>query len=303
MNTVFSGFIEDLKYSFVVMDTGDVVTTQDEGVALLDNLEPSIAKTSSSFTIGSGGTSGTLTINKFNNPWVGESGGGGVASSTLQAINDFGVVISAAGNLGGSSNLKSIESNGIDAIYSPTNSTTAKIYPPVYGAISLNVNKDAANLSLLTLNEYLYSSDTKRYRFDWDGHNVLYIQSHPDGTVFFFTLDPVKKYTLDRVGSSSSLLNYIGVLEPQKVYCLRRAVVAATGFVYNAAGGAAENCTVIAFNRVSGRLVGKTKSNADGSYALQCIASKGDQLFIVCLDDDGVAPDFDAQIIDRVLVD
>lgn len=95
--------------------------------------------------------------------------------------------------------------------------------------------------------------------------------------------------------------NYIGELLPLKLYAIQAVPSFASGTVKDAAGGAAPNRRIAAFKRSNYRLAGSTLSGSDGSYTMPLFAAKGEQLFFVCLDDDS-APDFEAQIYDRITV-
>ena len=95
--------------------------------------------------------------------------------------------------------------------------------------------------------------------------------------------------------------NYIGELQPLKLYAIQATPSFASGTVKDAAGGPAPNRKIAAFKRSDYRLVGSTLSASDGSYTMPLFAAKGEQLFFVCLDDDP-APDFEAQIYDRITV-
>lgn len=298
MNTVFSGFMEGSTYPYVIIDTGDIATTAEEGLAILDDIEPSTVLSSSTRTTTANGSSGQLESFSFHNPWSKESG---VSKSLLTSVNDLGVVIHIGNRTAYVTSTLTYDS----AYKKPP--TAAVIGAAPLGALALNINANGIDIYSNTLTEDSYANSKMRYTSSFNtsssNHmNTLYIQSHSDGTVFFFSTDPTLTYGIQKIGAKANHLNTIGTLEPQKIYCFRNFVVAASGTIYNAAGGTAPNSSVMAFNRKSGRLVGKSKSKADGSYLLQCIAKKGDELFIVCLDDDGVTPDFDAQIIDRVLV-
>lgn len=298
MNTVFSGFMEGATYPYVIIDTGDIATTVEDGIAILDDIEPSTVLSTYPRTASASGTSGMLESFTFHNPWKVESGS---STSLLTSANDLGVVI----HIGNRTAYVTAALTYDSAYKKPP--ATAIIGKAPLGALALNINADGIDIYSNTLTVDAYANSKVRYICSFNtsssNHmNTIYIQSHSDGTFFFFSTDPILTYGIQKIGASANHLNTIGTLEPRKVYCLRNFVVAASGTIYNAAGGTAPNCSVMAFNRKSGRLVGKSESKADGSYLLQCIAKKGDELFIVCLDDDGVTPDFDAQIIDRVLV-
>lgn len=291
MNTVLSGFIGAANETpFVVIDTGDTASNMSEGLDVLNSLLVGTAINSTSVN-----TSTNAPVLDVPNPWVVS---GKSALTEISMMYDLGIAIHVNGT---TPTEVRIVGNGVNTVYS-NGVRFPKMRTPVAGAIVFTINKTAIAGSTTYVDRVIFDSGVVRFVFRFSGFGNLYMQIHLDGSAFFFLDKPTGSIVIDKVGASSGQLNYIGELEPNKIYCLRPYVVSATGVVYNAAGGTAPNCSVMAFNRVNGRLVGKTKSGIDGIYSLQCIAKKGDELFIVCLDDDGVAPDFDAQIIDRVVV-
>ena len=85
------------------------------------------------------------------------------------------------------------------------------------------------------------------------------------------------------------------------MYALRATHAVASGTVYDAANKPSAGCRVLAYNRKTGKLIGSAVSGAGGRYSCHVNATKGSEIFMVCLDN-AVAPDFEAQIIDRIIV-
>ena len=94
---------------------------------------------------------------------------------------------------------------------------------------------------------------------------------------------------------------HIGKLPSKKLYAIRAIHATASGTVYDAANQPSAGCRVLAYNRETGKLIGSAVSGADGRYVCHVSATKGSEIFMVCLDN-AVAPDFEAQIIDRIVV-
>ncbi|ULJ66674.1 hypothetical protein [Wielerella bovis] len=95
--------------------------------------------------------------------------------------------------------------------------------------------------------------------------------------------------------------NLITYLEPMRLYCVQSVPNFAHGTVWDVAKKPAANCRVLAYQRSSGKLIGQTMSLSDGTYRCPVLTAKGDEIFMVCLDNDD-APDFEARIIDRIAV-
>ena len=106
---------------------------------------------------------------------------------------------------------------------------------------------------------------------------------------------------LGRVEKNTLIYNHIGELPSNRLYALRATHAVASGTVYDAANQPSAGCRVLAYNRETGKLIGSAVSGADGRYSCHVNATKGSEIFMVCLDN-AVAPDFEAQIIDRIIV-
>lgn len=293
MNTLHQGFVNGGLTSFVVIDTGTLVSNNEEGLTVFDLLGVGTLIEFSQQS--SSDTTGPNLSSDIPNPWKSDSTN---AQTKIASLNDFGIILYTNGYQ--ASDTDYLISNGQHALF--------KGYPKTFringGALSINVNPNGANASFNNnyLDKWVYDNGIIRIRFRWDTKADMYTQTHPDGSFYFFITKASPSAMLDKLGHESATLNFLGELELNKVYCIRSSIATAYGTVYNAAGGFAPDCSVMAYNRVTGNLVGKSRSNAQGQYTVQCLASKGDQLFLVWLDDDGVAPEFDAQVIDRIVV-
>lgn len=294
MNIDFSGFIKAGVTPYIVLDTGDVINSTSDGLSVFDSV--SVGSVVSRSTKTSEPSLANI-IESIPNNW--SSQGLGV-NTYLEIINDYGFSL----QLKASNSTPAIfASDGVVPVYRPpNNSYHPRMTPSSEGAIAVNINLNGGTNSKVTTVIERYSSGVVRFLITYTSWGDIYIQVDPDGTLFFFIIGVTKDPVVNTVGANSVVLTHVGKIKTNKLYCIRSFVANASGTVYNAAGGVAPNCSVMAFNRVSGRIVGKTKTNTSGTYSVNCVANSGDRLFMVCLDDDGTAPDFDAQIIDRILV-
>lgn len=294
MNIAFSGFIKAAITPYIILDTGDVVTSTSDGLAVFNAVPVGSVVSRSTRT---SQPSLPNIIETVPNTW---STQGLDANTYLEIINDYGFSL----QLKASNSARAVfESDGIIPVYRPPNQDFhPRMTPSSEGAVAVNINLNGGTNSKSTAVIERYSSGVVRFLINYESWGDIYIQVDPDGTLFFFVIGVTKDPVVNTVGPNSVTLTHVGKIKTNKLYCIRSFVANASGTVYNAAGGVAPNCSVMAFNRVNGRIVGKTKTNTAGTYSVNCVANSGDQLFMVCLDDDGNAPDFDAQIIDRIMV-
>lgn len=293
MNTALQGFVNGGVTPFVIIDTGNVSASNSDGLLMLDALVGT--GTVLLFdTQTNGNTEGNNIFATVPNPWFGNE----MAEQTkIASLNDFGVILYI--NDYNPAIVDLLESNGINPLYG----SFPRTYRINNGALSININPNGSSIiNNNYIDRWVYDNGISRIRFRWDTHADMYMQFHPNGSVYLFISKAYPKAVVDKISGSSKKLNYVGELELNRIYCIRSSIATAYGTVYNAAGGFAPDCSVMAYNRVTGNLVGKSRSNSQGQYTVQCLASKGDQLFLVWLDDDGVAPEFDAQVIDRIVV-
>lgn len=302
MKTPLTGFIEGQKYPYTIIDTETTISTEVDGYDFFDSMIASSVTGRTSAYAGWSTGFGTNTNLSIPNLWF-----DGVVSETtkMSLAKDFGFIFYVNDFI---SSGDKIIGNGIYPIYEERSGGTywyAAANYSNYGALSLNINPTGVRMGFADYTKTTYSDGIIRLACKWRATTVgvfsAGVQIHPDGSVFFFHTRGVPAI-VDKMQKNSVLLNNIGTIDSHKVYGIRASIATATGVVYNPAGGVAPNCSVMAFNRSTGRFVGRTKSSTDGSYTLQCAARKGESLFMVCLDDDGVTPDFNAQIIDRVIV-
>lgn len=297
MDVVYKGFFdENNKHPFAIIETGDVAATQEDAKVFFDDMNVGTATSISNIPARTNTGAATAALYDVRSPWADVEGL--AATTKLQVVERMGFCISAGTGTYNAYGVGMYSTDGSVIFAANTNA-----YKTNVGSICLNLNPEGLGTTT-SRKTTTYATGVVRHEVIFTGTAELTIQTMPDGSVFFFMTSV--RAVPPHIGTLSSAANNffsgLGPLETGKMYCLRSSTIAAQGVVYNAAGGAAPNCSVMAFNRVTGRNVGKTKSAADGTYSLMAIASKGEQLFIVCLDDDGLAPDFDAQIIDRVLV-
>ena len=139
-----------------------------------------------------------------------------------------------------------------------------------------------------------------RHQYQASSPFLSYYLLRGDGTCFFFHVTSTPMY-LGRVEKNTLIYNHIGELPSHRLYALRATRAVASGTVYDAANRPSAGCRVLAYNRETGKLIGSAVSGANGRYSCHVSATKGSKIFMVCLDN-AVAPDFEAQIIDRIIV-
>ncbi|WP_032137128.1 hypothetical protein [Kingella negevensis] len=133
------------------------------------------------------------------------------------------------------------------------------------------------------------------------GTNVLNVLFLPNSVVYVFHNVAGYNAPFGWFPENSSSFNLIGFLEPLRLYCVQSVPFFARGTVFDVVKKPAAGCRVLAYQRSSGKLIGETVSASDGSYSCPVLTARGDEIFMVCLDND-VAPDFNAQVIDRITV-
>lgn len=299
MNDVlFSGFLNKPDNPFVLIDTGQAPASAAVGIDYFNSL--GIGQ-QVSYTTDNNSSSTAINISKdMPNPWFNINA---EPKAILQQLNDFGLVLHAGKTGVVLSAEPVINTNGIVPIYSQYPPKTPK---PPHGAIVICTNPTGQSNGSNTAELWGYENGSVRVKASWsigqmaDTHMLF----TSDGSVFFFftggssALNPV----MASLPFNSNTMVSVRELELNKIYCLRSTVSTMNGNVKNATGGPAVGFTVMAFNRNSGQVVGRTTVGANGKYNMICSAIKGNELFVVCLDDDGVAPNFEGQILDKILV-
>lgn len=298
-DVIFSGYINKPQSPYLITDTGIIASTESIGLAYFDSLGIGV-QTGGSNRSNSNSNSNNLVVD-VPNPWLNF---GRSVTTQLHSLNDFGLIVYCDGNDLATSygSYELINGNGAIPIYS----TYPKMPIAPLGAVAIATNTTGKSIGANYLQSWSYESGAVRAKGTWNDSaladvNMLFTD---DGSCFFFftgnssAADPV----ILAVPFGTATMVKIGDLALNKVYCLRSAVTTMVGNVEDAIGLPAVNFTVMAFKRSSGQIVGKTTVKEDGSYEMVCSAIGGDELFVVCLDDDGVAPNFEAQVMDRILV-
>lgn len=212
------------------------------------------------------------------------------ATTSVGMVVDIGLVLSVNGftdpygapnfsdkrPVNGYSNFRSLVDGGFFISMSPDASDTAGSY--VTEVYTKGVLLTATFNSKGTL--YLFTTNTSETFFFHTGN-------------FTPIFGPIAKGT--------RAIQVKGTLERFKVYSLRSVVSTAYGVVEDAVGNPAANCIVYMFRRNDGRLLGRGISNSLGQYEMMTNAITGDEVFMVCLDNDA-APDFEGLIYDRVTI-
>lgn len=120
--------------------------------------------------------------------------------------------------------------------------------------------------------------------------------------IIYFTVDSAEMINIGLFSANSTSFSQIGKLESLKVYAIRSVASYAEGKVTDKTGKPFKNARITALRRHNMMVAGEAISGDDGSYRMNLFALKGSELVMVCLDDDGKSPDFEAQIYDRVVV-
>lgn len=300
MNDVlFSGYINKPQSPYLITDTGVIASTEAIGLGYFDSLGTGV-QTGGSNNSGTSSTGNNL-VADVPNPWLNF---GRSVTTQLHSLNDFGLIVYCDGNGLATSygTYELIDGNGVIPIYG----TYAKMPVAPVGAIAIATNITGKSIGTNYLQTWSYESGAVRAKGYWNDAaladvNMLFTD---DGSCFFFFTgnSGAANPAIFAVPFGTATMVKIGDLALNKVYCLRSAVTTMVGNVEDAIGLPAVNFTVMAFKRGNGQIVGKTTVKEDGSYEMVCSAVDGDELFVVCLDDDGVAPNFEAQIMDRILV-
>lgn len=178
----------------------------------------------------------------------------------------------------------------------------ARIGEPNRGAIALNLNANGAGGLSLSTNRIEYATGIYAESRTSDGTYSFHCYfSKSGGVYFFFTTNNGVDGKLGYLGDNSMLFKLLGTLQPLKRYYLTDVFQFISGAIKDAAGQPAASRVVAAYDRQTMGLVGKTISNSNGDYTLPITSGNGSKVFVVCLDDDA-PPDFEAQIVDRIVV-
>lgn len=169
------------------------------------------------------------------------------------------------------------------------------------------------NVSSLYFHLRNNNADVRLYGTRYNYNNgVLFEHNFSDGecpTKWWFDNDGIAYFVhgasynikLGYLARDTTSFNYIGELQPLRLYAIRAIPSFASGTVKDAVGDVAPNRRLVAFKRSDYKVVGTATSRDDGTYTMPLFAARGEVLFFVCLDDDA-PPDFEAQIYDRIIV-
>lgn len=292
MQTLFTGFVDnEMKYPYVLMDMEQDITDANVGFSkLLELAEDNVIKYSEPGD-SYGSTYPAQTQDAVVNLWSGFNNAAPVNKPLVMKLGGMFFPVNTYTSVSGQLQLQAI------------NLTTSTYYhinePSDGGLIVLSKNNDSFSYSVNSLpNNGAIIGIRHQYRA-WNPFLSYYLL-RGDGTCFFFHVTSTPMY-LGRVEKNTLIYNHIGELPSNRLYALRATHAVASGTVYDAANQPSAGCRVLAYNRETGKLIGSAVSGADGRYSCHVNATKGSKIFMVCLDN-AVAPDFEAQIIDRIIV-
>lgn len=290
MQTLFTGFVDnEMKYPYVLMDMEQDITDANVGFSkLLELAEDNVIK----YSEPTGGfTFPTETQDAVVNLWSGFNHAAPVNNPLVMKLGGMFFPVNTYTSVSGELQLQ--------AINLTTNSNYSMNQPSDGGLIVLSKNNNYFSYSINSLpnNGAIIGI---RHQYETAYPFLSYYLLRGDGTCFFFHVTSTPMY-LGRVEKNTLVYNHIGELPSNRLYALRATHAVASGTVYDAANQPSAGCRVLAYNRETGRLIGSAVSGANGRYSCHVNATKGSEIFMVCLDN-AVAPDFEAQIIDRIIV-
>lgn len=292
MQTLFTGFVDnEMKYPYVLMDMEQDITNANVGFnKLLELAEDNVIK----YSEPNGGayefTYPTQTQDAVVNLWSGFNHAAPVNKPLVMKLGGMFFPVNTYTSVSGQLQLQAL------------NLTTNAFYhinqPSDGGLIVLSKNNNNFSYSINSLpnNGAIIGI---RHQYETWYPFLSYYLLRGDGTCFFFHVTSTPMY-LGRVEKNTLIYNHIGELPSNRLYALRATHAVASGTVY-AVNQPSAGCRVLAYNRETGKLIGSAVSGADGRYSCHVNATKGSEIFMVCLDN-AVAPDFEARIIDRIIV-
>lgn len=293
MQTLFTGFVDnEMKYPYVLMDMEQDITNANVGFSkLLELAEDNVIKYSEPIGGASGFSYPTETQDAVVNLWSGFNHAAPVNKPLVMKLGGMFFPVNTYTSVSGQLQLQ--------ALNLTTNSYYSMNQPSDGGLIVLSKNNNNFSYSINSLpNNGAIIGIRHQYQSVYPF--LSYYLLRGDGTCFFFHVTSTPMY-LGRVEKNTLVYNHIGELPSNRLYALRATHAVASGTVYDAANQPSAGCRVLAYNRETGKLIGSAVSGADGRYSCHVNATKGSEIFMVCLDN-AVAPDFEAQIIDRIIV-
>lgn len=293
MQTLFTGFVDnEMKYPYVLMDMEQDITNANVGFnKLLELAEDNVIKYSEPIGGAYGFTYPTQTQDAVVNLWSGFNHAAPVNKPLVMKLGGMFFPVNTYTSVSGELQLQALNLT-TDAYY--------HINQPSDGGLivlSKNYNNFSYSINSLPNNGAIIGI---RHEYQEVYPFLSYYLLRGDGTCFFFHVTSTPMY-LGRVEKNTLIYNHIGELPSNRLYALRATHAVASGTVYDAANQPSAGCRVLAYNRETGKLIGSAVSGADGRYSCHVNATKGSEIFMVCLDN-AVAPDFEAQIIDRIIV-
>lgn len=292
MKTLFTGFVDnEMKYPYVLMDMEQDITDPNVGFnKLLELAEDNVIKYSEDS--GYYGISyPTQTQDEVVNLWSGFNNAASVNKPLVMKFGGMFFPVNTYTSVSGELQLQ--------AINLTTNSYYGMNQPSDGGLIFLSRYNDNFSYSINSLPNNGAIIGIRHQYHAWNLFLSYYLL-RGDGTCFFFNISSEPMY-FGQVEKNTLVYNHIGELPSNRLYALRATHAVASGTVYDAANQPSAGCRVLAYNRETGKLIGSAVSGADGRYSCHVNATKGSEIFMVCLDN-AVAPDFEAQIIDRIIV-
>lgn len=229
----------------------------------------------------------TMYINDMPSLW---SEIGLPTKSQVGVITDVGLSISVSSLAGAYGPITFSDGRPVNA-YSNTNAFTD-------GGLFISLSPTSADFSA----DYIVKTYNKgvHLKVEFNSRGILHVFFANTSEVFFFhSVNFAAPFGTVAKGSRNVVIR--SFCERYKVYCLRSKISIAHGVVKDAVGGIAADCKVFMFRRTDGKLLGSAVSNSLGQYEMMTTALTGEQVFMVCLDND-VSPDFEGIIYDRILV-
>lgn len=190
-----------------------------------------------------------------------------------------------------------LNSNNMFANNSYTNINISETYPSLM-IYTNQYNQDYSGfVTVRTYNNGQLFINSHAY----NGFHTSYLFLGNDGIGYFchnVKDDKNWKPYFGYLNEDSFVYNHIFRPDAFKIYALIVNPIFVNGNVTDDNGIVMPECKIFAYERNTGRLIGKTVSGDDGSYNMQILHKKGTECFFVCLDNDA-SPDVASCIIDR----
>lgn len=291
---LYKGMLNAELINYMIVDMGLPDITKSTGTAWLKSISGKPESSAATAHIKHTDSTGYYTT---PNPLADSVG---TANNTTAFQSDYGVIFGLTGFTGSEAAITGT---------TPSVNSYVKMKLPTDGALSLYLNPNRADVEVYVSQTqypdglYIESIHSGNSGINLDNAFSFYAYfDNKGGCYFFCTIEgDSKQVQLGRFDKVSRKFIKIGDLQVNKRYYLTDSIAFAEGVVKDAAGALAEGRLIAAFNRVTLNNIGTAISGVDGKYKMPLSASQGDSLFFVCLDDDA-PPDFEAQIVDRVVI-